>query len=116
MEIFVEKYIKYAPIALFCLTIGKLIILPASWESAATALVVGLVAAAYELKSQDKKVLAMEARFDAKVKELEAKNVVLIDTLNNHAKAFDEVKTHISGLNLARNLKQSTSTPMQKIF
>lgn len=111
-----QKYVKYAPISLFCLTISKLLILPATWEGAATALVAGLLAGAYELKSQDKKVKEMEARFDTSIKELQAKDEILTNVLNNHAKAFEDVKTHVSSLNLARNLKPSQPTQMQKIF
>ena len=110
-----EKYLKYLPLGLFCLTIGKLLYV-ATWEGAATALVAGLLAGAYELKNQDKKVAELEDRFAIKIKELEDRAEVLTNVINNHAKAFEDIKTHVSGLNLARNLKQSQSAPIQKSF
>lgn len=111
-----EKYIKYAPLALFCLTVGKLLF-SATWEGAATALVAGALAGVYEWKNYDKKLKALEARLDAQEKSEIARYDVLAEALNNQAKAFEDVRTHVSGLNLARNLKQSQSAaPTQKIF
>ena len=111
-----DKILKWSPLALFSFTIVKLLIFPATWEGAATALVAGLLAGAYELKNRDKELRAIEERYNAQIKALEDKDEILTNVLNNHAKAFEDIKTHVSGLNLARNLKQSTQTPIQKIF
>lgn len=111
-----ESYLKYLPLGVFSLALGKLLVVSPTWESAAVALVAGLVAAAFELKSVDKQVEAFETKHSEKLKALEAKVEVMTAVINNHAKAYEDMKTHVSGLNLARNLKSSVQTPIEKIF
>jgi hypothetical protein len=112
-----EKYIKYTPLALFCLAAGKLLVLTPTWEGVASVLVAGLLTGLYEWKNHDKAIEAIEARLDAQTKASEERYEILANAINTHAKAFEDIKTHVSGLNLARNLKQSqAAAPTQKIF
>ena len=111
-----EKYSKYAPLGLFCLSLVNVLV-RSNWESVVLAGVAALLAAAYELKGQDKKVKELEQKLEAQAKAAEARYEVLATAINNHAKAFEDIKTHVSGLSLARNLKQSQEkAPIQKIF
>jgi hypothetical protein len=112
-----EKYIKYTPLALFCLAAGKLLFLTPTWEGVASVLVAGLLTGLYEWKNHDKQLEALEARLNAQEKAEKERYELLATAINTHAKAFEDIKTHVSGLNLARNLKQSqTAAPTQKIF
>lgn len=111
-----DKYAKLLPLGLFCLTIVNLMARP-SWEAVGAAAVAALLAGAYELKAQDKRVKELEEKIEAEKKASELRYEVLAAAVNTHAKAFEDIKTHVSGLNLARNLKQSQqAAPMQKIF
>lgn len=107
-----EKYIKHLPLALFCLTIGKLLIVGANWEGAAVALVAGLLAGAYEFKNQDK-------RF----KELDVKIENIITAANNQAKAIEEIKNSLGSVRIAQQARSlqssapsSSSSSGQRIF
>lgn len=111
-----ESYLKYLPLGIFSLALGKLLVLPATWEGAAVALVAALLAGAYELKNRDKELQALKEQYDKDIKELKAKDEILTAVINNHAKAYEDMKTHVSGLNLARNLKPSAPTTIEKIF
>lgn len=111
-----EKYLKYAPLAVFCLALGKLLIVPATWEGAAAALVAGFVAAAFELKSATKYQEAFEAKHGEELRKVKAQIELMTGVINNHAKAYEDMKTHVSSLNLARSLKPSAPTQIEKIF
>lgn len=102
-----EKYTKHAPLALFCLTMGKLLIFPATWEAAAAALVAGLLAGAYEFKNHDKKL-----------KELEQKIELISTVVNNHAKAIEDTKSGLSTMKIASQLQTQkiTANPIQRVF
>lgn len=101
-----EKYAKYVPLALFCLVAGKLLVFPATWEGAAAAMVVGLLAGAYEFKNQDKKIT-----------ELEEKLETVTNVVNNHGKAIENTQSGVSALRLATQMKQQTvATSPQRIF
>lgn len=112
-----EKYIKYAPLSLFCLTIGKLLIFQPTWEGAATALVAGLLAGAYEWKNQDKRIQEMEAS-QAKInKELDAKIELVSNVVNNHAKAIEDARSGVSALKLATQMRtQTPAAAPQRVF
>ncbi len=114
---FVEKYIKYAPLSLFCLTIGKLLIFQPTWEGAATALVAGLLAGAYEWKNQDKKIQEMEASQTKINKELDAKIELVSNVVNNHAKAIEDARSGVSALKLATQMRtQTPAAAPQRVF
>lgn len=103
----VEKYLKYIPLALFGLTMGKLLVFPATWEGATVALVAGLLAGAYEFKNHDKKF-----------KEIEAKLEIVTNVVNNHAKAIEDTKSSMSTIKIAQQLSSQkvASNPVQRVF
>lgn len=113
-----EKYTKHAPLALFCLAIGKLLILPATWEGAAAALVAGLLAGAYELKNNDKKNKELQDKIDNMTKDLAQKIDLVSAVVNNHAKAIEETKSGMSTIKIAQQLQSQkiTSNPVQRVF
>lgn len=113
-----EKYIKHAPLALFCLAIGKLLVFPATWEGAAAALVAAVLAAGYEFKNHDKKLLEMEANYDKKTKELEAKIEIITTVVNNHAKTIEDTKGSMSAMKLAQQIQSQkiAPNPVQRVF
>jgi uncharacterized protein involved in exopolysaccharide biosynthesis len=103
-----EKYIKWVPLSLFTLTLGKILIVGATWESVGLAFIAGALAALYEHKNQDKAV-----------KTLEAKMEVLATTINNQAKAIEEIRNSVGSVRIAqqaKSLQPTPSAPMQRIF
>ena len=102
-----EKYLKHIPLALFCLTIGKLIILSPTWEGAAAALVTGLVAGAFEYKGQDKKIQELEKRIET-----------VASVVNNQAKAIEDTRSSVSTMQLARQIQTQRANidPVQRVF
>lgn len=101
-----DKYVKHIPLMLLCLAVGKLLIWPATWEGAATALISALLAAAYEFKNQDKKI-----------KEIETKLETTINVVNNHAKAIEDARSGVSALRLATQMRNQTpAASPQRVF
>lgn len=104
-----DRYTKYMPIGLFCLIIGKLLIIGANWEGAAIASVAGLLAAAYEFKNHSKQVKTLEDRIE-----------VVVDTVNAQAKVIEELRLSLSSVRLTQQAKtistQPSKTELQRIF
>lgn len=104
-----QQYVKYLPIGLFCLIIGKLLITGANWESAVLATVTGALAAAYEYKNHSKQVKALEDRIE-----------LVVDTVNNQAKVIEEFRLSLSSVRLTQQAKtistQPAKTEIQRIF
>jgi hypothetical protein len=103
-----EKYIKWIPLSLFCLTMGKILILGASWESVGLAFISGALTALYEYKNHDKQVKALEKKVED-----------IISAANNQAKAIEEIRSSLGSVRIAQQAKNLTGpaqTPMQRIF
>ena len=101
-----EKYLKHIPLAFFGLSIGKLLIFPATWEGAACAFVAAILAAFYEYKNQD-----------TQIKELQKTVTAVEIAVNNQAKAIENAQSGVSALKLATSMRTPTSTPStQRIF
>lgn len=103
MENILEKYIKYAPLAFFCLFLCKMLVFPATWEGAVVTLVAGLLAGIYEYKNIDKNM-----------KELEQKLEIITTTVNAQAKAIENVSGGVSALRLASQARPHQATSSQQ--
>lgn len=104
-----EKYAKKLPLGLFGITIAKMLIFGATWEGAALAAVVGILAAAYEYKNHDNQIKAFEARLEQ-----------IIDATNAQAKVIEELRLSLSSVRLTQQAKTISSQPakteLQRIF
>jgi hypothetical protein len=100
------SYLKHAPLFLFSLTIGKVLFFQADWQSATAVVIAGILAGLYELKDRSKEIQDMKQNYDAEIKALKDQDEAIIKTVNAQAKAYDEVRTHVSGLSLAKTMKQ----------
>jgi len=85
------EYLKYLPLSLFTLAVGKGLIIGFSWVDAPILLILGGIAAFYEFKSNDKKVALLQTRLDLVDKHLTEFNVKL-----------DKVQTHSSAMSLGQ--------------
>ena len=90
----VEK--KVLPLGIFCLYFIKVCLQPVTLTEAAILMILGAVAAFYEFKSTDKKILELE--------EIVKKHQ---DQIELRFKELDGVKNQVAGIKLSSSYKQA---------
>lgn len=89
-----QNYLKYIPMGLFAVYFLKVCLQPVTMTEAAILLILGSVAAFYEFKSNDKKILELEAQI---------KNQQIL--IESRFKEFDGVKSQVASIKLASNYR-----------
>lgn len=89
-----ESKVKYLPLGAFALYFLKVSLQPVTLTEAAILLILGSVAAFYEFKSTNKKILDLEAQIKNQQKLIEDK-----------FREFEGVKSQVAGIKLASNYR-----------
>jgi len=92
-----ETKVKYFPLGAFALYFLKISLQPVTLTEAAILLILGSIAAFYEFKSTNKKILDLESQVLNHQKLIEEK-----------FKELDGVKSQVAGIKLASNYKTQT--------
>lgn len=89
-----ENKIKYLPLGAFALYFLKISLQPVTLTEAAILLILGTIAAFYEFKSTNKKILDLESQIQNQQKLIEEK-----------FRDLDGVKSQVAGIKLAANYR-----------
>lgn len=85
-----KDYVKYIPLSAFSLFFLKVLILPFSYPEVAVLTVSGLVLCYLEYKQNDKKLLVLEEKMDAAIKNMEERT-----------RQFEDLRSKVNGLSLS---------------
>jgi hypothetical protein len=115
-----DKYLKTLPIGIFCLVILNSLIRGFTWENVAVASAAAILAAVYEAKNHSRQIEAIETKYKGLLENAETKLEVVIGTVNNQAKAIEEVRSSIGSVRIAQQAKTlTTAAPVagnQRLF
>lgn len=92
------QYKKIIPLGTFCLYFIKVCLQPVTLTEAAILLILGTVAAFYEFKSADQKMLDLEDKVNKHQEEIEKR-----------FKELDGVKSQVAGIKLSNSYKSPQS-------
>lgn len=90
------QFLKYLPLALFTIAVGKGLVLGFTWIDAPVLVILGSMAAFYEFKVNEAKIKLMQARCDAVDKHL--------TTLY---KEQESLKSHFSGIKVGNQMRST---------
>lgn len=92
-----DRYKKNIPLGIFSLYFIKVCLQPVTLTEAAILMILGTVAAFYEFKSTDKKILELEQKVNGHQEQIEQK-----------FKELDGVKSQVAGIKLASSYSKTS--------
>lgn len=85
---------KLIPLTTFCLYFLKIIILSPNYTDAGVLLILGVLSAFFEFKSNDGKIQELENKFNKHQREIEDKN-----------KEIESIKTYLNSIKLSQTMR-----------
>lgn len=105
-----DKYIKFAPLSLFCAYFLKAIIFNVSYPEAAILAVLGATACYFQSKNNEEQIKVIEEKILASNKVLEEKVAVTIKSFETRVNEVESIKAQINALKI-----NSLTRPLQNV-